>query len=994
MWIKIDNHKTKVRIGVIYCPQESRTKKEDLMKIYERLEQQVLMARVNDESMVITGDFNGKIDMKKDGKISQSTMAGKILQKFARTNNLRFLNKNEKTEGFWTRSEGEKNSVIDYALVDRTSEEKVVKTIIDEQKLWTPYYVKEKRAIYSDHNAIIIEMNWRYQQNKEPSKKVIKFEKNTKEEYYTETNGNKLKSIISKRKPLNNRYKEWEKMIKVKANKTFQKRRKNKFTGLNKTIKQLMQRRREVKRKPMNIKTSNIREERLKLITEHIENEQHALSLKKSTYLVNKIIHSGGINNPNFWSILKCKESTDQVRTVMKTKDGLVKEEKASILEIYKEHYCDLLKNKEPENEKEQIAQENVNQTFKVIKEIANKTKSLKLIEKEEIEKAIQKLKANKAGDLGGMRNEFIMYAGEDLKESLQSLLNEIMQSGEIPNKWENMKIKSIFKNKGDNKLMKNQRGLFITSIVSKIFERILLERNKEIISKSLSSFQCGGQEQRGTIDHLFTFRAIQDEYRYKKKNLYIFYGDLEKCFDKLWLKDCMVDLWKAGVSAQEVMLVYNMNKKASITVDTPYGMTTEFIAQEVVRQGTIWGPTLCANSTDKINKIGKRVQTRYENIVVEPLLFMDDICGMGDQEEAEELVKNCRKMEEEKMMTFNNDKSNFQIVSFAKKNNKNSNEPKGAVKKGNIKTCSTYNYLGEVINCKGTVEEAIDKKESKVGGIIASIIKHAIKTGTMYGNVALKLLKTTFMPYVLYGTETWTNMRKKDKDDIERLQRKAVTQIFQQKATTPYLALISELGIWPIGKQVEYKKLMLYHALVNSDDKRISKKILEQQIEKEKEQCWYSEIKDLCVRLGLTEVEEKLKKSKTIWKNIIKKQINEELERELLTAGKKSRFATSYKEKQYVKELPWYETKYILQIKTNMIDLKENYKNGKSNLLCPVCEKSNDTTEHLFTCDGKNKLKKKCDINVKVEDLKSEDPIVLRSVMGFVESMMELRGL
>ena len=76
------------------------------------------------------------------------------------------------------------------------------------------------------------------------------------------------------------------------------------------------------------------------------------------------------------------------------------------------------------------------------------------------------------------------------------------------------------------------------------------------------------------------------------------------------------------------------------------------------------------------------------------------------------------------------------------------------------------------------------------------------------------------------------------------------------------------------------------------------------------------------------------------------------------------------------------------------MIDLKENYKNGKSNLLCPVCEKSNDTTEHLFTCDGKNKLKKKCDINVKVEDLKSEDPIVLRSVMGFVESMMELRGL
>ena len=33
-------------------------------------------------------------------------------------------------------------------------------------------------------------------------------------------------------------------------------------------------------------------------------------------------------------------------------------------------------------------------------------------------------------------------------------------------------------------------------------------------------------------------------------------------------------------------------------------------------------------------------------------------------------------------------------------------------------------------------------------------------------------------------------------------MQRKTATQIFQQKATMPYLALISELGIWPIEKQ------------------------------------------------------------------------------------------------------------------------------------------------------------------------------------------------
>ena len=40
------------------------------------------------------------------------------------------------------------------------------------------------------------------------------------------------------------------------------------------------------------------------------------------------------------------------------------------------------------------------------------------------------------------------------------------------------------------------------------------------------------------------------DDYRQKKKDLHVFYGDLEKCFDKLWLKDSLVELWKTGMKS------------------------------------------------------------------------------------------------------------------------------------------------------------------------------------------------------------------------------------------------------------------------------------------------------------------------------------------------------------------------------------------------------------------------------------------------------------
>ena len=61
------------------------------------------------------------------------------------------------------------------------------------------------------------------------------------------------------------------------------------------------------------------------------------------------------------------------------------------------------------------------------------------------------------------------------------------------------MKIKSIYKNKGARNEMKNRRGIFLTSVIGKVFETAVLERiGKEI---KLGKFQNGERKGRSTKD-------------------------------------------------------------------------------------------------------------------------------------------------------------------------------------------------------------------------------------------------------------------------------------------------------------------------------------------------------------------------------------------------------------------------------------------------------------------------------------------------------------
>ena len=159
---------------------------------------------------------------------------------------------------------------------------------------------------------------------------------------------------------------------------------------------------------------------------------------------------------------------------------------------------------------------------------------------------------------------------------------------------------------------MTNKRGLFLTNVISKLFEKMIRARNRKGMKKGISEMQNGGKEGRSVIDNLMIVMAIVERNKYLQKDMHIAFIDMEKCFDKLWLEDGIKDIWKCGTSVNDAMLIKRMNESSNVVVQTPVGETEQLKLEDVVRQGTVSGPDICCSSTDQVNKNGKSIITMY----------------------------------------------------------------------------------------------------------------------------------------------------------------------------------------------------------------------------------------------------------------------------------------------------------------------------------------------------------------------------------------------
>ena len=66
----------------------------------------------------------------------------------------------------------------------------------------------------------------------------------------------------------------------------------------------------------------------------------------------------------------------------------------------------------------------------------------------------------------------------------LLKIINKIKESTVIPNHWNDVNVTTIYKEKGMRKKLVNQRGICLTLILYKIFEKLIMKRLTSIMMK------------------------------------------------------------------------------------------------------------------------------------------------------------------------------------------------------------------------------------------------------------------------------------------------------------------------------------------------------------------------------------------------------------------------------------------------------------------------------------------------------------------------------
>ena len=243
-------------------------------------------------------------------------------------------------------------------------------------------------------------------------------------------------------------------------------------------------------------------------------------------------------------------------------------------------------------------------------------------------------------------------------------------------------------------------------------------------------------------------------------------------------------------------------------------------------------------------------------------------------------------------------------------------------------------------------------------------------------------------IPSILYNAEAFHYYTENEIQQLERIQHTLLTGILEIPESTPYYALLMEVGWWTITGRLAYKKLMLYHNIVTSDDRRVIKNIIKVQKDLNRTTTWYSSITKLISIYGIEMEAETVLKSK--WKKHVKKKIGEKMEEEIrkkCADMSKARTVRNdiYEKKAYFSTVNFHQSRKILKTRLHMSKLPGNYR-GKGEGTCSLCNIEKGNTEHYFKCPRVNQLKDACE--VQQSDLQSTDDKRLIAVANFFEKV------
>ena len=267
--------------------------------------------------------------------------------------------------------------------------------------------------------------------------------------------------------------------------------------------------------------------------------------------------------------------------------------------------------------------------------------------------------------------------------------------------------------------------------------------------------------------------------------------------------------------------------------------------------------------------------------------------------------------------------------------------EIKPEVKEGKLGEVKEYKHLGTWINNRGDSKTNIQKRRNKGEGAYKKINEMTLpsKVGKQEIPLKLSLLTTVYLPTILYNKEAWGNLHKDEMKMLENCQANILRRLLKVPQTTPYLGILQETGVWTVELHLKYKRIMLYHNIIQSDEKaRVVKRVIKEEESQPFSGCLMEQVKKEVDIVGLTLSKVK-KELKSTVKEAVKESINKEMAvmlRAQETKKMRTVMQTEYRRKKYMAgNFSRNEVSEILKLKLHMVKVKANYRANYEKHVC-----------------------------------------------------------
>ncbi|KAK3555393.1 hypothetical protein QTP86_015682 [Hemibagrus guttatus] len=428
-------------------------------------------------------------------------------------------------------------------------------------------------------------------------------------------------------------------------------------------------------------------------------------------------------------------KDVQQVR-VIKDRDGRVLTSEESVQRRWKEYFEELM-NEENEREKRVEGVNSVEQ--KVDK-----------IRKDEVRKALKRMKSGKAVGPDDIPVEVWKCLGEAAVEFLASLFNRVLESERMPEEWRRSVLVPIFKNKGDVQSCSNYRGIKLMSHTMKVWEGVVEARLRKVVE--ICEQQYGFMPRKSTTDAIFALRILMEKYRDGQRELHCVFVDLEKAYDRVPREELWYCMRKSGVAEKYVRVVQDMYERSRTVVRCAVGQTEEFNVG--LHQGSALSPFLFAIVMDQLSE-----EVRQESPWT--MMFADDIVICSEsREQVEENLERWRFALERRGMKVSRSKTEYMCV--------NEREGSGTVRLhgAEVKKVQEFKYLRSTVQSNGECGKEV-KKQVQAGWNGWRKVSGVLCDQKISARIKGKVYRTVVRPAMLYGLET-VSLRKRQESELE----------------------------------------------------------------------------------------------------------------------------------------------------------------------------------------------------------------------------------